>query len=267
MIDPTDIDLLERMADTADAIALPVWQSGEIEAEIKGDGSPVTATDRAVEEALLALVREARPADGFLGEEVGSHPGRSGRIWIVDGIDGTSRFVADRPHWSTLIALTVDDTPIAGSVTSPGLGRRWSTTGPAAASVSGADRPTTALAVSSTADLAGARVATFPSFDEVRADVRPQAERLAAVIDRWASSSTVAGHLVPSGSVAVAEGNIDALVSFGGQPWDLAAPAAVVTAAGGRFTDLDGGTSLHTRTAVYTNGRIHHQLLAVLAGD
>ena len=262
-----DIDLLTRMADTADAIALPSWQTGDFEVEIKSDESPVTTTDPAVEQALLALVREHRPDDGFLGEEVGAHPGSNDRTWIVDGIDGTSRFVADRPHWSTLVALTVDEVPIAGAVTSPALGRRWTTTGPSsglATPTHGSSGATVAFGVTSTQRLDGARIATFPGFDRVRPEVRPQAERLAAAIDRWAGSSSFVGHLVPHGSVAIAEGQLDAMVAFGGQPWDLAAPAAVVTAAGGRFTDLDGGTSLHTRTAVYSNGRIHDDLLAIL---
>jgi 3'-phosphoadenosine 5'-phosphosulfate (PAPS) 3'-phosphatase len=63
----------------------------------------------------------------------------------------------------------------------------------------------------------------------------------------------------------VAEGALDACVWFGGDIWDHAAPSILVEEAGGRFSDHWGGTRLDMRTAIYSNGVIHDEILAVLA--
>lgn len=132
-----DFEFVRQLADLADEITLPVWERGTVDVSLKPDGSPVTETDVAVETQLRALVAEVFPEYGFCGEEVGEHPGRSARRWIVDGIDGTRAFTLGRAEWSTLIALVVDDEPIVGMVTSPSLGRRWHGVRPRSAQRSG----------------------------------------------------------------------------------------------------------------------------------
>jgi histidinol-phosphatase len=42
------------------------------------------------------------------------------------------------------------------------------------------------------------------------------------------------------------------------------AAVPIVEEAGGTFSDLDGGRSLTTRAAVYTNGHIHREVLDAL---
>ena len=51
----------------------------------------------------------------------------------------------------------------------------------------------------------------------------------------------------------------------GSSAWDLAAPALIVAEAGGRFTDLDGSGARSGPSALATNGRLHDELLEVLA--
>ncbi len=47
---------------------------------------------------------------------------------------------------------------------------------------------------------------------------------------------------------------------------DIAACAAIVSEAGGRFTDLDGAPiGLHTTSVLATNGLLHAPLLAALS--
>ena len=85
------------LADAADEVTRPHIGSVIADLVTKADGSPVTPVDLHVETALLALVERERPHDGVLGEEVGSV--RAGaRRWIVDGIDGTEAFIAQRPE-------------------------------------------------------------------------------------------------------------------------------------------------------------------------
>ena len=49
------------------------------------------------------------------------------------------------------------------------------------------------------------------------------------------------------------------------KPWDVAAGTLIVTEAGGRVTDLDGGAfRIDNGETVRTNGLIHEAMLAVL---
>ncbi|MFP4513854.1 MAG: inositol monophosphatase family protein [Acidimicrobiales bacterium] len=58
---------------------------------------------------------------------------------------------------------------------------------------------------------------------------------------------------------------VDVCVWFGGDIWDHAAPSIIVEEAGGRFADHAGGKRLDTRTAIYSNGLRHDEILAALA--
>jgi histidinol-phosphatase len=62
----------------------------------------------------------------------------------------------------------------------------------------------------------------------------------------------------------VAAGVLDGVVLFGGGPWDHAAMAVIVQEAGGRFTDLSGAQRIDTGGAVFSNGRVHGDLIATL---
>ena len=68
------------------------------------------------------------PATRVLGEEFGTtrRPRCGGRRWIVDPIDGTKGYARGIPVWATLIALEVDGELVAGVVSAPALGSRWS---------------------------------------------------------------------------------------------------------------------------------------------
>lgn len=266
-MDHADIDLLHQLADAADRLTLPTWQSGDFQVEIKPDGSPVTTTDQAVEETLLALVAEHRPDDGFLGEEVGPHPGSSGRTWVVDGIDGTRNFVDRTARWSTLIALEIDGAAMAGAITSPALSRRWSTGADGRALLRDGERgqDPAPLSVSSTADLADARIAVWPPDEWA---LRMISERHTALLD-LVGDPTPASRMfddpIPHGAIPVADGRIDAMVAFSGQAWDHGGPSAVVAVAGGRFSAIDGRPRFDTGAGLYSNGLLHDELLAVLA--
>ena len=74
---------------------------------------------------MLEIVRERRPADGVIGEEIGSHPQPGPRRWILDGIDGTHNYADGRPGWGSTIALEVDGAVTLGLVSAPALARRW----------------------------------------------------------------------------------------------------------------------------------------------
>ena len=68
------------------------------------------------------------------------------------------------------------------------------------------------------------------------------------------------------GHALVAQGSAEVMIETDLQPWDVAAPAIIVEEAGGRLTDFAGRRSWAGPEAVSTNGLLHDQVLARLAG-
>src|SRR6195952_5668891 len=123
-----DLSLAHLLADTADKISMARFRALDLHVESKPDLTPVSDADTAVEKAIRATLARARPRDGVLGEEYGMSAPAAGsgrRHWVIDPIDGTKNFIRGVPIWGTLIALLEGDTPVAGLVSAPALGRRW----------------------------------------------------------------------------------------------------------------------------------------------
>jgi histidinol-phosphatase len=251
-----DLELAMRMADAADDLSMGTFTGQPLEFEEKPDGSPVTDTDRAIEERLRSMVVSERPGDGFLGEEVGAS-GPTSRRWIVDGIDGTVVYVAGGTGWSTQIALVVDGIPVVGVSTSPALRTRWSgVKGRGAwAAHDGADR--VPIGVSGRDELTGATFSAIPPLDRLRATDVTRLEPLVA-----------SGRYVPPlahAAILVAGGDAEVAYQSSGGPWDFAALAVIVEAAGGRFSDLDGAPDIECGgPVVFTNRLVHDDVLRAL---
>jgi histidinol phosphatase-like enzyme (inositol monophosphatase family) len=93
--------------------------------ETKTHHDPVTEADKATEQALRAMIADRYPNDGIQGEEFGITPGASGRVWVIDPIDGTKAFAVGRATFSTLIALCIDGQPVIGCIDQPIANERW----------------------------------------------------------------------------------------------------------------------------------------------
>ncbi len=236
-----DLELALRLADAADAIALPLFGTG-LTVERKADLTPVTEADHAVELELRRLLAEERPGDGVLGEEHGSSGGGR-RRWVVDPIDGTRNYARAIPVWATLVALEEDGVQRLGVVSAPALRRRWWAERGAGAFADG--RP---IRVSSVSRLEDAVVCIAPE-DGVPDGARG-AWHVRGFGDFWA-------HML------VAEGAVDgAFDALGVSAWDLAAVLPIVEEAGGRLTDLSGETRVDGGSAVSSNGLLHDRLLS-----
>jgi len=105
---------------------------------LSGGFDPVTAADRAAEDAMRALIKRTFPAHGIVGEEFAAERPDAEYVWVLDPIDGTKSFICGMPAWGTLIALTRRGEPIYGMMHQPftrehfiGEGRAASYRGPA----------------------------------------------------------------------------------------------------------------------------------------
>ncbi|MBV9952787.1 MAG: glucose-1-phosphate thymidylyltransferase [Acidimicrobiia bacterium] len=235
-----DIELARRMGAVADEVAMHYFES-DYQWGWKGDGSPVTEADLAVEEALLRILAAERPGDQVLSEERGVVGGAGSRRWLLDPIDGTSYFLDGSGAWGSHIALEVDGEIVVGLISRPTLGRSWWAAQGAGTWTSEGER----LAVTTTASLDGARLAGY---------VRPGSRWRAAVAQRamWLHSASPILDLI--------EGRLDAILSEGGYPWDHAPAVVLIREAGGRFTDLEGGDRIDLRGGLYSNGRLDEEI-------
>ncbi len=93
---------------------------------------PVTAADRAAEQAMRTLIRRNFPDHGIVGEEYGAERTDAEYVWVLDPIDGTKSFISGMPAWGTLIGLMRFGEPVFGLMNQPFTRERFSGDGGAA---------------------------------------------------------------------------------------------------------------------------------------
>ncbi|MGW6447636.1 3'(2'),5'-bisphosphate nucleotidase CysQ [Lentzea sp. NPDC055074] len=174
--------------------------------------------DRRAHHLLVEELARQRPDDAVLSEEGDpvTPDARTGRLWIIDPLDGTREYCdRSRDDWAVHVALTDAGELTAGAV-ALSSGETHSTAAPTPLPGARAERLRVAVS---------------------RSHRPPLVDELAEVLDV---------ELVPMGSagvkaVAVCTGRVDAYVHDGGQyQWDSAAPVAVARACGAHTSHLDG---------------------------
>lgn len=233
-IDMTGLSsVAHQMADAAGAAILPLFRTDlRTDNKLQSGFDPVTEADRAAEAAMRAILQQERPQDTIVGEEFGTTPGTSGLSWILDPIDGTRAFICGAASWGVLIALADAAGPFYGLIDQPYTGERFEG-GPGIARLSGprGQRP---LKVRGTTDLAQATLMT--TFPEVGSPAEGAAFR------RVADQVRLTRYGLDCYAYALlALGQVDLVIEAGLQSYDIAAPMAVVRAAGGIVTDWQGG--------------------------
>lgn len=254
-----DLQLALRLADAADAETLPRFDAADLDVSLKADRSHVTDADLAAERAVRALLAEHRPDDGVFGEEYGADEPTS-RRWIIDPIDGTANFLRGVPAWGTMIGLQIDGVVRLGVVSSPAFGRRWwGAEGMGAWTNTPGGEPR-AIRVSDVATLDQASVSfqSIAQWDD--AGHLDALVALSRAVWRDRAYGDVWSYML------LAEGRLEMVGEFGVKEYDLAAAAAIVTAAGGRFSSFEGTASIAAGSAVATNGVLHDAILDVLHG-
>jgi histidinol-phosphatase len=249
------LGLALELADVADRLTLAAF-GRDPEVRRKADGTEVTAVDVAVEVALRDRIIAAFPDHRVLGEEDGwgQHDASTGAaagvpVWTIDPIDGTTNFVKGNPIFATLIACSVDGRDLVGVVSAPALGSRWD-----GVVGEGARQDGRTIRVSDVARLAEAEV-SVGAFSDIEDRVPGLLAELATTTRRQRGYGDFWAYCL------LASGSTDAVLEARLNPWDLAAVRAVVEAAGGRVTDLDGEGRSDGGSAVATNGLLHDELL------
>jgi myo-inositol-1(or 4)-monophosphatase len=248
-VTPTPHDLLEL----ARTIAL---EAAELARTRRAEGVSVAASkssavdivtfaDRETEALIRRRIAEARPDDGFLGEESGAERGTSGLTWVVDPIDGTVNFLYGIPQYAVSIAVVEGEpdpatwTALAGVVVNPASGELFTATRGGGAFLDGDP-----IHVAEPVELSQALVGTGFSY---RAEVRQQqadvlSGLIASVRDIRRQGSAALD------LCAVACGRLNAHFERELNPWDHAAGALIAVEAGASVTGLDAATPSRTLT-------------------
>ncbi len=234
------MDSLTEIAARASEAILRV--AGNAGVRSKDDGSPVTAADEASEAVICDGLKRLAPAVPIISEEQASRDrpkvGARGSYFLVDPLDGTKEFISGRDEYTVNIAIVTDGLPTLGIVTAPAAGIAWR-----GIIGRGAERLPIAGGT-----IAPASIRTRPCpGDELLVMVSRShlEERTKTFIEKFPKAK-----LLQCGSSVkfcrLAEGAADLYARLAPtHDWDIAAGHAVLAAAGGKATALDGSALIY----------------------
>jgi myo-inositol-1(or 4)-monophosphatase len=244
-----------------------------IQVDYKGKNDPVTEADRGAETAIIRTIRAAYPDHGFLGEE-GGRQGDGPFTWLVDPLDGTFNYAHAVPWFAVSIALAHERRGRAAVILHTMLGEVYvAETGVGAWAASMRELPASPsgwgdlslwrrLHVRDTARLDQATLST--GFPNSIAETRLNLDHFTNLVLRAAKVRAMGSAALSLAAVAL--GQAEGFWELDIHAWDFAAGALLVEEAGGRVSDFRGRPlDPHGRQVLATNGRIHDEVVAVLA--
>jgi 3'(2'), 5'-bisphosphate nucleotidase len=236
---------LAGIAANAGAIIMRHYDSGNVETWDKEDHSPCTAADRDAEAFILAELAKLSPDVPVIAEEevaagriqkIGNH------LYLVDPLDGTKEFLRRNGEFTVNIAEIEDGKPRRGVVYAPAKNRLFM--GEVAAGAFEVDLAPNMVLDSAAAKPIHARKA--PADGMVAVASRSHRD---SKTDEYLAHYKIKNFLSAGSSLKfclVAAGEADIYPRHGRtMEWDTAAGHAVLAAAGGSVTRIDGSPFLY----------------------
>ena len=228
-----------QAAVSAGALIMDVYRR-DFKMRLKADESPVCEADERSEELILNELAKACPGVPVVAEEScakGIVPELKRDFLLVDPLDGTREFASRNGEFTVNIAYVRDGEPVLGALYAPAFGRLWvaSGTGAYSCDVAPGERvlPLAAMRAISVRDTQGRSPIAAVSRSHRNAETEALMNRLGAQDMREAGSAMK--------FCLIAEGRADVYPRIGPtMEWDIAAGDAVLRAAGGIVTTLDG---------------------------
>ena len=230
-----DLELILDAAKQAAAIAMTFFKRAP-EITIKGDSSPVTEADLAVDDFLHDFLRTARPDYGWLSEEREDDGSRlnAARSFVVDPIDGTRGFIGETDEWCISIGIVEAGHSIIGVLYCPSNNMVFK-----AAKGQGAFCNNVRLDSERHINTAELR------FAGPKPVARALEERNQTPVKVMPYVASLALRLA-----MVADGRLDAtFVKPKSAHWDIAAADVILAEAGGRLLNLDGSQIDYSSTS------------------
>ena len=249
---------IELARDAGDV--LKHYMSREKQIEFKGRANLVTVADKESEALIIRQIRERYPDHSILAEESGASGSSDDGVgkWIIDPLDGTTNFAHQYPFFCVSIGFEREGKLLCGAVYDPSRDEMFS-----AARGQGAFMNGQPLRVSDVEPLRRALIMTgFPyGFREKIKTAMAQFEAFL-----FESQAVRRGGSAALDLCYAALGRVDGFWEMDLHAWDTAAGVVIVEEAGGRVTDFSGGPfSVYGNQILASNGRIHDEMIAVLA--
>ncbi len=206
---------------------------GAFAVQRKDDNSPLTLADLESQRVIIEGLKRIAPEIPILSEESAAAPWterqRWRELWVVDPLDGTREFVKRNGEFTINIALIVQHEPVLGVVCAPAQRLiYWGFRGGGA--------------FTRAHDAEARAIHTVPPQQPVRVlgSRSHQSPQTAAYLARL-GPHVLSGMGSSLKFCLLAEGKAELYVRFGAtSEWDTAAGQAVLEAAGGHVTRLDG---------------------------
>jgi len=248
---------VDQLASVSGETILPFFRTAlAIENKQARGFDPVTAADRAAEDAMRALIRRNFPAHGILGEEYGAERTDAEYVWVLDPIDGTKSFIAGMVAWGTLIGLMRFGEPVFGMMHQPFTRERFSgDSGAAHYRGPGGERD---LRVRACASLGDAVLFTTSPLLMSAAD-----RAVFARVENAVKLSRYGGDCYAY--CMLAAGHIDLIIETEIKPHDIVPLIPIIAGAGGIVTTWDNGPAQDGgRIVVAGDKRVHEAALEML---
>ena len=228
-----------------------------------GGEGPVSAADLAVNQWLLEGLAAAFPNAPWtlLSEETAKEQLTPGQplaaewLWILDPLDGTKDFLQGTGEYAVHLALARHGEPVLGVVLLPEMEELWF--GLLADGAGAAGAAGRAWCENRSGDRRPASLSPRRELGELVlvASRNHRDQRLEQLLAALALGDTMAIGSVGGKVATILRGETDLYISLSGKSapkdWDMAAPEAVLRAAGGAFSHADG------RALRYNDGDIH----------
>ena len=231
---------------------------GQLEVRAKRANDFVTQVDRAAEDAIIQVLRQAYPDHAILAEESGvTESAKAEYRWIIDPLDGTTNFIHGFPQYCVSIAVQRKGVTAHGVVYDPAKNELFT-----ASKGAGAFLDDRRIRVAKCASLKDALVGTGFPFKEL--------SRLDLYVRQLKHMMANSAGVRRAGAAAldlayVAAGRMDAFWEMGLAPWDMAAGALMVLEAGGLVGDLEGEDGFLERGDICAAApKVFPQLLAAM---
>jgi len=240
-------------ASQAATIARSLYQ-GNLEVRLKADKSPVTEADLRCEAAIRDILDSRFPSYGFFGEETLSRGLDAENLWLVDPIDGTKAFVREYPMFSTQIALMRRGEIVLGVSSAPVYGELAYAERGCGAFLNGKPMAVSDITALESAALSAGNLKSLASGSRW--------SRYGALVARV---NRIRGYGDFLHYHLLGSGKIDVVIETDVNILDIAACVAIISEAGGHFSELGGAPiTLQSKTVLATNGHLHAAVLAAL---
>lgn len=235
---PQIMQALCQMALDAGALIMQHYRDG-VEEETKADKSPVTQADRDAEALLEKALAALTPDIQVIGEEAcsqGIPTQLDDLFFLLDPLDGTRDFVAQRDNFTVNIGLISGNYPIAGVIYAPVHEKLYFSGTDAAYKLN--------IAPDGALDIAQAEKLRTAKADPRGLRVIASRSHRGEKTDQMIASLNVKETIATASSYKfclLAEGTADFYPRYGRtMEWDTAAGQAILEAAGGIVTTEEG---------------------------